>query len=188
MSYANDDDVHEYLSDEAETPLPVAADEPKRADEARKAIIIENLPVTTQDKFEKLKMRVTELLQQVDPSGNAKLVLHMPVDDQKSTLGFAFAAFTNEELAKSAVELINGFKLGKNELSVFPYSDLEKLEAISDKYVAPAPSEYVSGVDLSWMEDGRDQFAMRHGPETVVSWIDSVSMNGEMQVAYGGER
>jgi len=200
-AYANDDELEAYMSEsDEESPVQLSdsANEPKLADEMKKAIVIENLPVVTEDKLAKLKDRVNEMLRKIDAVG--EITLFMPLVDSaeggKSTQGFAIAAFSShardhesvQDKAKRAIESIHGFKFGKNELAVFSYADLDKFNKLSSAFVPPKPAEYSPGVDLSWLEDGRDQFVMRHGAETVVMWVSSVSRQAKMQVAYDGAR
>jgi translation initiation factor 3 subunit B len=198
FSYANEDDVPDYLSDEENDPRLedlIHPDDPTRQDEERKAVVIANLPIAAKDKVAKLKDRLLELVTQLDPLNPQDIVLHLPVDAETgSNLPFAFVAFGSEEVAKMAVETVNGSQMGtKNTLQVFPYTDLDYYFNMPSEYIPPALTEYTEGIDLSWLEDGREQFVMRFfddsvGDETVVSWVDSIALDAEITMAYDGER
>lgn len=96
----------------------------------------------------------------------------------------------SEEEAGKAVEVLQEYKFDKNHvLGAFPYPHGAALRDVPDEFSEPEPAPYAERPNtISWLEDAnqRDQFVIREGRETVVSWFDP--RYGEPVVDYDGER
>ena len=82
------------------------------------AIVVDNLPVVTKEKYDRLAGVLRRLYEQLggitEPNG-----LFMPFDEKSgSTLGFAFINFEQREIAQRAVAATQNYKLGANILQV----------------------------------------------------------------------
>ena len=178
MSASDDEDSKDEV-------IPLAELEKQ---EMSKALLLENLPVTTSDKVEKLHSRIEEMLKQCDEY-NSGFRFQMPTGEDGSTLGFGFVCFETEEAARTCQKLVNGFKLGKYEIKVYPYTALDTYANLSDEFQAPPEPTYSEGIALEdWLFDGREQFVVRQADETLVFWADALAMGGEPELCYGGER
>jgi translation initiation factor 3 subunit B len=159
--------------------------------ELNKCIVIENLPIVTKDKADKLKAKVEEICRKLEPSGRrpSKMIIQLPANNEGTTLGFAFIAFENDLLTKIAMEGINGLALGKNILQCYPYSNLEKYAKTPEVFIRPERREPPQPIDIeSWLEDGREQYVKRFGSETVVEWCDSLALGATSEIVYDGSR
>jgi len=180
--YMSDDEPSERKVDD-KAPM----EELKKAEMA-KALLFDNLPVTTSDKVEKLQSRLEEMLRQCDEH-NSGFKFQLPVDAEGSTVGFGFVYFNMEEAARTCMKLVNGFKLGKYEIKVYPYAALDTYLNLSQEMPPQPAPQYSDGLELeSWLYDGREQFVVRHGAETAIHWVDSLAQSAEMEVVYDGER
>ena len=76
-------------------------------------IIVDNLPVVTKEKYDKLVTVVKKIYTRIGQV--AENGLHMPVDSDESTKGFAFIEFSTPQEALAAVEQVrlHGLAIGK---------------------------------------------------------------------------
>ena len=158
--------------------------EPELDTSFRNTVVVDGLPVVPDAKFQRLTDVVTKFFAQV---GNIHS-LHMPQDENNSTLGYAFIQFqggstgpyqrplTDVEEAKAAVQKANGVKLDKSHTFIVNLlEDYHKYAAVSDieaEYVPPVykPREHLH----AWLldEKARDQFVVRYAEETEIWWND----------------
>lgn len=137
---------------------------------------------------------LTEMMKQSETrKKNPNIRIHLPTSPvDGASLGYAFVTFETEEAARVAVDVINDAKFGKSVMKVYPYASLEKFEKLTEGSLPPKTNKKTEVVDLTVLEsrllDGRDQFVVRHEDETVVSWVDSLALDGATEVVYGGER
>ncbi len=204
----NEDDLLEYMSDDGGKDEELEEFEQKlKALEtalsnsksvvnayAKRVIVVQNLPIVTPEKLEKLYQKIEEIFSQIgklQPNSEGKAI-YIPMNASKNeSLGFAFVSFAEEESASAAIEKINGFAFGKQLLQVLMYSDLDKYAKWSDKFVAPIIKEYQQDKNLDdWLLDplGRDQFVLRYGKNTEIYWYEGSAMEGDTTLVYGGER
>eukprot|EP00949_MAST-11_sp_MAST-11-sp1_P003022 g3022.t1 len=163
-------------------------DLPKPGDPTKTAVIVDGLPAIPKSKLEKLSKVVHKLFSKF---GELDLEdIYMPMkEDGSTTEGFAIVHYSKEKAAKLA--RLNGHNKKfdkKHTLSVFPFSDLERLMSVKDEYVELPKTEYKSRDDLfEWLMDGRDQFVTRQDKNTGVYWIEG-PRGVEPTLDYGGER
>jgi len=137
-----------------------------------KVIVVDNIPIVPQEKFEKLFSVIMHLF-----SAIAKVKqLVIPQDSKKMTKGFAFIEFYSPEDAEIAIEKTDGYNLDKNHVfRVNAYDDFEKYALVPDEYVVPEVKPYSHRENLkSWLEDPRDidQYVVLYGEFTEVLWND----------------
>lgn len=144
-------------------------------------IVVDNLPQIPEAKFPKLLNVLTKIFSQIGEIREGGLL--MPQDESKTTLGYAFVEFANEQQAQSAVEQTDGYKLDKSHIfKVCKFDDFEKYTKVPDEYAAPAPKPFTQRENTqAWMMDqrGRDQFVCRFGDETEIFWNDPQTKKGE---------
>mmetsp|Transcript_40368 Transcript_40368/g.89637 ORF Transcript_40368/g.89637 Transcript_40368/m.89637 type:complete len:721 (+) Transcript_40368:71-2233(+) len=138
-------------------------------------IVVGNLPVVPQEKYEKLAGVVKKIYSQIGEVREGGL--YMPVDEKTGmSKGFAFVEFATPQEAQAAREHTNGYKLDKNHtFAVNMFDDFDKYSKVPDQYQAPEIKEFKPAENLhTWMTDklGRDQFVLRAGDETIVLWND----------------
>jgi len=142
-------------------------------------VVVDNIPVATPEKFEKLKGVISKIFTSLAGPFNQ---LNIPLDDQKTTKGYAFIEFQTPEGAQTAVEKINGYRLDKAHVfKVTSWDDFQKYLATPDTYVAPEIPNYEPRENLrSWLLDDRaiDQYVVRYGDITEVLW-------NELKPAFG---
>lgn len=185
-SLSDYDDIKEYLEESKgfEAPKPQTFQP-----DFSSAIVVDNLPIITEDKLAKLTNVVWKIYNQASASLNEKDI-YIPFDtDANTSRGFCFIRFKTAEDAKIAVQLTQGYTMGKNVLKVTPYSDFEKYLNLPDVYVPPEAPAFKPRPDPScYLVDAhcRDQFVIRYGSETEIAWAN---MTGEEpSKVYGGER
>jgi translation initiation factor 3 subunit B len=148
-------------------------------------VLIDNLPIVPQQKFERLKAALRRVLA---IHGVVKELELLTNDCQSQTLGQAFVEFESKEAV--ILCLSTGVKLDSNTpLRVNPLSDFAKYANIPD--ICPCLPRTVHqslANDRSWLIDGRDQFAIRCGNETKIYWHDSTSQDFARELVYDGER
>eukprot|EP00899_Mesostigma_viride_P013900 jgi/Mesvir1/22510/Mv18538-RA.2 len=137
-------------------------------------VVVDNLPVVPEAKYEKLVTVLRKIFSQVGTIRDGGL--YVPVDEEKNTKGYAFVEFTSPQEAQAAKETTNGYKLDKSHVfAVNMYDELEKLAAVPEEY-APPPEPAMQSKEnlLDWLLDerARDQFVIRYGDETEVYWND----------------
>eukprot|EP01097_Dermamoeba_algensis_P008409 TRINITY_DN5604_c0_g2_i5.p1 TRINITY_DN5604_c0_g2~~TRINITY_DN5604_c0_g2_i5.p1 ORF type:complete len:575 (-),score=99.34 TRINITY_DN5604_c0_g2_i5:401-2125(-) len=162
-TYDDDED------DEYEMNLPPPP--PKPDNNFDTVVVVDNLPVVTEEKFSKLLAVVTKIYGQV-----GKIVeLEIPKHEQtKSTLGFAFVEFSTPQEAKAAIERTNGYKLDKAHVfTVNLYTDFRRVCSVSEEYKKPSLPEHKEPENLrEWMMDirGLSQFVCRFADDTEIFW------------------
>lgn len=137
-------------------------------------IIVDNLPVVTEEKYAKLVNVVTKIFSRI---GNmAENGLHMPRDGSNTTKGYAFIEFTTKQEAQAAVEQTNGYKLDKSHVfKVTLFSEFDRIMSTPEQYAPMADGEFSEIEDLKeWMQDSRarDQFVVRQNMSTEIYWND----------------
>lgn len=180
-----------YFSD---TSLDLDPRYPKLRDTFETAIVVLNLPKVPQAKVEKLTKVVKKIVSRL---GNIAATeggfggFLMPFNDEKaSTEGFAIIEYETAEEAKNAISVLDGYKFDKNHsLIVTPYTRAQKLGDVQEtEFKEPEHPPFVEKPNaMAWLEDPsqRDEFVIRQGKETVVSWFDG---KGEPVVDYDGAR
>ena len=143
---------------------------------------MDNLPQIPEAKFGKLLNVLTKIFTQIGEIREGGML--MPQDEStKTSLGYAFVEFANEQQAQSAVEQTDGYKLDKTHIfKVCKFDDFEKYQKVPDEYVAPPPKPFAPRENTqAWMMDqrGRDQFVCRFGDETQIFWNDPQTKKGE---------
>jgi translation initiation factor 3 subunit B len=158
------------------------------------SIVVLNLPKVPQAKVEKLTKVVKKIVSRLGVIATTEGGFDgflMPFNDEKaSTEGFAIIEYETPEEAKNAISVLDGYKFDKNHsLVVTPYSRSQKLQALEEtEFVAPERPPFVEKPNaMSWLEDPsqRDEYVIRQGKETVVSWFDG---KVEPVVDYDGAR
>lgn len=115
--------------------------------------------------------------------------IHMPMQDDGKSKGFAFIEFMTAEIANSVVKQADGHRFDKNHtFSVLKFTDYEKVMATPDEYTAPAKEPFVEKEQLnSWLMDtnARDQLYILAGESASVNW--NASRGGEPECVYQRE-
>ncbi|MGK3737547.1 MAG: translation initiation factor 3 subunit B [Bacillariaceae sp.] len=176
---AEAEELDGYFSDASLDPDPRY---PNLKESFDTAIVVLNLPKVPEAKRGKLEKVVTKIISRL---GNLAANedtgftgFSMPYNEEKaSTEGFCIVEYDTPEEAKNAISVLNGYKFDKNHsLIVSPYVRAQKLQNLEEKeFVEPeqAPFEEKPNA-MSWLEDSsqRDEYVIRQGKETVVSWFD----------------
>ncbi|XP_051147222.1 eukaryotic translation initiation factor 3 subunit B-like isoform X2 [Andrographis paniculata] len=139
-------------------------------------IVVDNLPVVTKDKFEKLDGVIRKIYSQmgvIKENG-----LWMPVaPDTGETLGYCFIEYNTPQEAELAKEKTHGYKLDrKHNFSVNMFDDIDKFMRVPEEWAPPETKPYAPGENLQkWLTDekARDQFVIRAGSDTEVMWNDA---------------
>eukprot|EP00534_Pseudo-nitzschia_fraudulenta_P009864 CAMPEP_0201168828 /NCGR_PEP_ID=MMETSP0851-20130426/77244_1 /ASSEMBLY_ACC=CAM_ASM_000631 /TAXON_ID=183588 /ORGANISM="Pseudo-nitzschia fraudulenta, Strain WWA7" /LENGTH=720 /DNA_ID=CAMNT_0047450397 /DNA_START=26 /DNA_END=2188 /DNA_ORIENTATION=+ len=167
---------------------------PKLKETFDTAIIVLNLPKVPQAKVEKLTKVVKKIVSRLGvlaANEDGWSGFMMPFNDEKaSSEGFAICEYETPEEAKSAISVLDGYKFDKNHsLVVSPYTRARNLRDLEEtEFVEPERPPFVEKPNaMSWVEDPsqRDQYVIRQGKETVVSWFDG---KDEPVVDYDGAR
>ncbi|VEU41860.1 unnamed protein product [Pseudo-nitzschia multistriata] len=181
-----------YFSD---TSLDLNPRYPKLKESFETAIVVLNLPKVPEAKVGKLTKVVMKIISRLgnlasnEDTGFTGFV--MPFNAEAgATEGFAICEYETPEEAQNAVEVLNNYKFDKNHmLVVTPYTRAKKLNDLEEKeFVEPERKPFVEKPNaMSWLEDPsqRDEFVIRQGNETVVSWFDG---KADPVVDYDGER
>lgn len=194
-------DIDDLLAEEAaeldgyfsDAPLDPQPNYPPLKKSFDTSIIITNLPKVPQAKLEKLTKVLIKLVSRIGALAATEEYagVSMPFDEAKgTTLGFCFVDYEAPEDAKNALGVLTGYKFDKHHtISVCPYAVAEKLQDMQGtEFVEPEPAPFVELPNAtSWLEDPsqRDQFVIRQGDETVVSWFDA---KNEPVIDYDGSR
>jgi len=189
---AEAEELDGYFSDASLDPDPRY---PKLKESFENVIVVLNLPKVPETKREKLTKVVTKITSRL---GNLAVNadtgfsgFSMPFNEEKGTSeGICIIAYETPEEAKNAISVLNGYKFDKNHsLLVSPYNRAQKLQNLEEKeFVEPEHAPFVEKPNaMSWLEDPsqRDEFVIRQGNETVVSWFDG---KDEPVVDYDGSR
>ncbi|KVI00575.1 hypothetical protein Ccrd_021176 [Cynara cardunculus var. scolymus] len=157
-------------------------------------IVVDNLPVVPQEKFEKLEGVVRKIYSQIGVIKENGL--WMPVEeDTGKTRGYCFIEYNTPQEAELAKEKTNGYKLDRAHIfAVNMFDEIEKFMKVPDEWAPPEIKPYTPGiydtkVKMSlklfgvtlqenlqhWLTDekGRDQFVIRAGSDTEVLWNDA---------------
>jgi len=168
---------------------------PKLKQTFETAIVVLNLPTVSKAKVEKLTKVVMKIISRLgnlaanEDTGSTGFL--MPFNEETgASEGFAICEYETPEEAQNAVEVLNNYKFDKNHiLVVTPYTRAEKLKDLKEKeFVEPERKPFVEKPNaMSWLEDPsqRDEFLIRQGKETVVSWFDG---KDDPVVDYDGAR
>eukprot|EP00871_Galdieria_phlegrea_P003094 jgi/Galph1/3786/GphlegSOOS_G2505.1 len=152
-----------------------------------RAIIVSNVPITTEDKYEKLCAVLRKVFQQVGSISKDGLLV--PQNEEKKTKGFALVVYDSPQQALKAVLQLNDYPLDKtHSLQVKTLQEVERIMSTLETFEAPSlPSEVPKDVSscpllLSWLLDarGRDQFMIRH-EEAEIYWFDSVGIPPQLE-------
>ncbi|KAI5648779.1 hypothetical protein M9H77_34784 [Catharanthus roseus] len=139
-------------------------------------IVVDNLPVVPQEKFEKLEGVVRKIYSQIGVIKEDGL--WMPLDPETGkTLGYCFIEYNTPQEAELAREKTNGYKLDRSHVfAVNLFDDIDKYRKIPDEWAPPETKPYTPGENLQqWLTDekARDQFVIRAGSDTEVLWNDA---------------
>jgi translation initiation factor 3 subunit B len=181
------DDFQEYLD-----TTPIVIDEkdlPKFVPDYSCAIIVDGIPIVSQDKVPKLYGVLLKIYGQTAAITDNDIC--MPIDSETGlSQGFCFIKFASKEEADNAIKHTNGLAIDKKHtFRVSAFSDLDVYDKIKEDDKPPALTEFHAKPEVSsWLTDSlcRDQFAMRYGKETEIYWANG---NGEQPtLQYGAER
>ena len=153
--------------------------------------MVDNLPKTSPEKMEKLQGIILKTYIQIAKYLTEKDI-HMPVDPTTGlSCGFCFIKFQSKQEAELAVQETNGLELTKKiAFKVNLYSDIDKYSNVPQVFTPKDPPPFKPRPDpTKWLSDsqGRDQFVIRYGSETHISWA-SASVGEDPELEYGGER
>jgi len=137
-----------------------------------KIIVVDNVPVVTKDKYEKLKTVINRIF----GAFGAIHDIHLIQDVEGGTKGYVFIEYTTPEAARTAVEKTHKSQMdAKHTLLVHHYDEFNKIMDTPDAYSAPVPPAHVPQENLrSWLQEKRviDQYALRYADQTEVLWND----------------
>lgn len=154
------------------------------------SVIVENLPVVSTEKVEKLLQVIIKIYRQFCETLDASDV-YMPLNPETNqTYGVCFVRLNRHEEALKAIAATQGFAISKSNLfKVSLYSELEKYANYPEEYVEPPMPPLKRRPDVvSWLSDiqCRDQFVVHYGAETEICW--ATNTGEEPNKIYGGER
>lgn len=106
--------------------------------------------------------------------------------DEGTSKGFAFIEFKTAEMANTAIDSANGYKLTKtNTLSVSKFDDIPVFANLDETYVDPEIEPFEEREHLrSWLADplARDQWVMMKGDEVGIYWNNKTEFPDKVQV------
>ncbi|KAJ4411194.1 Translation initiation factor 3 subunit b [Didymella pomorum] len=149
-----------------------------RLDEGLDAfVVIDGLPVVPEDSKGKL---VKFVLRKLNSVGRVKDDgVHMPVNDEGKTEGYAFVEYSAPAEAIAAVKQLHGTPLDKKHtMAVNKLTDIDrygKEGRIDEEYHEPEIPPFEQKEHLRWWlgdADGRDQVAFYRGEKVGVFWND----------------
>ncbi|KAK2643511.1 hypothetical protein Ddye_025274 [Dipteronia dyeriana] len=152
-------------------------------------IMVDNLPIVSEEKFEKLEGVIRKIYSQIGVIKDDGL--WMPVDPQThKTLGYCFIEFNTPQvnifilsLSELAKEKTNGYKLDKAHIfAVNMFDNFDRFMKVPDEWGPPEFKPYTPGDNLQqWLTDekARDQFVIRAGSDTEVLWNDARHLKPE---------
>jgi translation initiation factor 3 subunit B len=181
--------------EEFEPYLDIDAEEyeenfPKFEPDFTTAIIVDNIPIIGQEKLVKLTAMLLKLYSH-SSSTLEERDIDMPFNLETGlSYGFCFIIFKTSLEAEKAIKKTQGFVLDKkHSLLVSLYSDLSKFENLPEVLEPSTPQPFSARPDpTSWLTDEacRDQFVIRAGNETEISWAN---LTGELpSTIYDGSR
>lgn len=145
-------------------------------------VIIDGIPITTQEKYEKLKIMINKLI--CKSLGHESFHLEIPIENG-NTKGFAFVHSSVEDSQKIHL-LFNDYKLDKNHIfKVYPFADVFAYDNIDENI--PEKKEYVEKPNFkAWLKDGREQILIQSGFNVSIVWNVPImnSKNGQTELAY----
>ncbi|XP_068659438.1 eukaryotic translation initiation factor 3 subunit B-like [Aristolochia californica] len=146
-------------------------------------IIVDNLPVVSPEKFEKLEGVIRKIYSQIGVIKEDGLWMPVNPETQK-TLGYCFIVYNTPQGAELAKEKTNGYKLDKSHIfAVSMFDDFEKYMKVADQWAPAEIKPYTPGENLQhWLTDekARDQFVIRAGSDTEVLWNDARHLKPEL--------
>jgi len=149
-------------------------------------VVVDCIPVVPREKQDKLLAVLGKIFRHPEIGSTVPDGIHMPVDANGTSKGFAIIEYVSPQSAQKAVESINGYRLDKNHVfSVFNLASAERLLAIPRTYEPPPSKPYTPTENLfSWLMDarGRDQFASRYSDQTEIFWNDAKATGKEEPV------
>ena len=138
-------------------------------------VVVDNLPKVPGAKVDKLSTVVKKIFGQIGVIRENGL--HMPLDSDGTTKGFAFVEYHGAAEAAAAREQTDGYKLDKAHVfKTSMFDAFAKFESVPDQYKVPDPKPYTAKENTqSYMLDdrGRDQYAIRFGDSTEIHWNDA---------------
>eukprot|EP01025_Chloroclados_australasicus_P055726 TRINITY_DN6817_c0_g2_i3.p1 TRINITY_DN6817_c0_g2~~TRINITY_DN6817_c0_g2_i3.p1 ORF type:complete len:743 (-),score=100.25 TRINITY_DN6817_c0_g2_i3:302-2470(-) len=148
-----------------------------------KFVIVDNIPVVGDDKYQKLRDHLFKLFGKVGTI-HPETGFVMPKNETSGKYqGFAFLEFKSAAEAKAAVAQFDNFRLDKNHIfRVNHFDDLDKFKKVEKEYKPLESFDYIPKDDfMKWLEDerGRDQFIMSYQNETEVHWNDAQRKESE---------
>lgn len=164
---ADDAAYEEYLSD---TEYPFTVPQPTLHLPTERLLVVDGLPVVGRDKYERLRAVLNNFFRRFNAEQSEPMV-YLPQDGaSEQTKGFAFVEMESVMAAKLALEQGNGYALDKNH--TFRINTLDDYERLAKGAQAKPP---VALKLASWRLDARarEQFIVRHGPDTTLFWYDA---------------
>ncbi|OMO65967.1 hypothetical protein COLO4_30887 [Corchorus olitorius] len=170
--FSDDEDVYLYDDDQRETDSGFES-----------VIIVDNLPIVSPEKFEKLEGVIRRIFSQfgvIKEDG-----IWMPIDPETNkTLGFCFIEFNTPQEAELAKKRRHGFKLDRaHTLAVIMFDDFDKFMGVTNEWSPPEIKSYKHEKNLlQWLTDekARDQFLIRAATDTEVLWNDARQSKSEL--------
>ncbi|KAK7521924.1 eukaryotic translation initiation factor-like protein 3 subunit B [Phyllosticta citriasiana] len=138
-------------------------------------VIIDGLPVVPEASRSKL---IKFLLRKLNTVGHAtEEGVHMPLNDEGMTEGYAFVEFGAPSEAFAASKALNGVPLDKKHtLLVNKLTDIERFGRegrVDEEYKPPTIEPFQEKEHLrSWLSDPRDQIAMYRDKKVGVFWYE----------------
>eukprot|EP01012_Entosiphon_sulcatum_P040546 TRINITY_DN54217_c0_g1_i1.p1 TRINITY_DN54217_c0_g1~~TRINITY_DN54217_c0_g1_i1.p1 ORF type:complete len:652 (-),score=142.64 TRINITY_DN54217_c0_g1_i1:65-2020(-) len=156
-------------------------------DALNSCIVIDNLPVVTKEKYQKLQTLISRIVnhKELKEVGSVKR-FELCQDAEGTTTGFAFVEYDNPSAAAKAQVKMNGQKLDKQHtLLVSLFTDWEKFKDTPDEYEEPEQVDFHPVTNLhSYLTDpsAREQYMVRYGDDTEIVWNDPIAF-GKQQIA-----
>ncbi|KAM9967371.1 hypothetical protein ACTFIW_001455 [Dictyostelium discoideum] len=140
-----------------------------------KFIVVDNIPVAPEAKHEKLKSILVKIYQ--NRPGAEVVGIHLALDAQRNTKGFAFIEYSKKESAIDAATSLNNYPLDKSHtLKVNLLDDFSKFANFEETYKPPTREDFKPKPNYNqWLSDskalkGYDQFVTRYGDYTDICW------------------
>ncbi|KAI9883482.1 MAG: Translation initiation factor 3 subunit b [Watsoniomyces obsoletus] len=144
-------------------------------------VVVDGLPIVDNNESKSKLIRLL-LRKWLNTAGKTKEeAIHMPMNDQGKTEGFAFVEYETPAQAAAVTKYLDGKLLDKHHpLSVNKLSDIERYGRegkIDDEYHEPHMDDFVEKEHLRWWVgeephgvNARDQFVMFRGDNVGVFW------------------
>lgn len=144
--------------------------EPMLDNSFSRVVVVDNIPIVTPEKYEKLLRVVTRALSSIGPLSPDPSGAFIPRDEKGDTKGFGFFEYLSEEHAKECHAKMQGYALDRaHAFRIFMFSDFERTESTPAEYVPPQVKPYIERDNLrAWLQDpavikGSDEFLLQHG-------------------------